>query len=107
MEREQSPIVIVLECRINLVFHVVGLAAKLVAQVGYVHRLAVFILARESNLAGLGLPLPCVGDVHSGKLRAPRISDRFNLPERIETVGLSDLFYNRRTRLCPGSSSKD
>src|SRR6266478_3486121 len=78
MEGEQKPIVIVVETRIDFIFHGVGLAAELGAHIG--------------NLDGLGLPNPRAGEIHSRELCIPRVADRINLPERIETIRFGDLF---------------
>src|SRR5882762_7417993 len=92
MEGEQKPIVIVDESGIDFVFYGVGLAAELGAQVGSLDRLTVLVLSLVGDFVGLGLPLPRTGDTYSGELRVPRITDRFNLPERIKAIGLGNLF---------------
>ena len=63
MEREQEPIIIVGETRIDFIFHDVGLAAELGAHVCDLDRFAVFILPLIGDLAGLGLPIPRAGNI--------------------------------------------
>src|SRR5664280_1996509 len=107
MEREHQPIIIVDETRIDVVLHVRRLAAELRAQIRNLHRLAVLIFSLVGDLAGLGFPDPCSRDIDAWKLCAPGIADRFDLPKRIETIDLGKLLDNWRTRLRPGSCSKD
>ncbi len=92
MQGEQKPIVIVDERRIDFVFYRVGLAAEFGPQIGNLDRLAVFILPLVRDLVGLGLPNPRMGEIHSGELCVPRITNCFNLPERIKAIGLGNLF---------------
>src|ERR1700757_1785181 len=100
MEGEEKPIVIVDESRIDFIFHGVGLAPELGAYVGNLDRFALFILPLVGNLVGLGLPLPRVSKFeYSGDFPIPGVADRFDLPKRIETIGLGDLFENWRALL--------
>ncbi len=109
MEGEQEPIVVVLESRIDLVFHVGGRAVHLIPVVANLHRLAFLIFSFEGNRTGLGLPRPRPRHIHfqGRKIQIERIADRFNLPVRINPIGLGKLFDNGWARLCPGGCSKD
>src|SRR6202040_2311577 len=107
MQGKQKPIVIVIETRIDIILHIVRLAAELGAQVRSLDRLAVFILPLIGDLIRLRLPNPRTGDIHSGELCVPGIADRFNLPKRIDTISLGNLFNNWRTALSPGGCSEE
>src|SRR5438445_13200218 len=108
MEGEQQPVVIIHERRLYLVFHGVGLAVELRAQVGNFDWLTILIRSLEGNLAGLGLPLPNVRKLEeSWDLTAPGVADGVDLPERIKAIGLGNLFYHRRALLCQGRCSKE
>ena len=106
MEREERPIIVVDEGRLNVIFHVGGRAVQLRAKVCYLHRLAVFIFRFIGHLPGLGLPLPGTTEIQfqGRELQVERIADRFNLPIRIKPIGLGKLFDNGWARLCPGSA---
>ena len=108
MEGEQKPIIIVDESRLDFIFHIVGLAAELGACVGNLDRLAVFIRSFKGDFAGLGLPLPDVRKLEeSGDFPVPGVADRIDLPKRIETISLGDLFENWRARLRPEVAASD
>src|SRR5215210_3161040 len=89
MQGEQKPIVVVDETRIDFVFYGFRWAAELGAQVGNLDRLTVFILSLVGDLVGLGLPNPRTRDIHSGELCVPRITDCFDLPERVKAKVLA------------------
>jgi len=107
MEREEQPILIVDETRVDVVLHIGRLFVQLRANVCSLDGLAVLILSFERDLPGLGLPNPCTGEIHSGELSVEGVADRINLPERIKTIGLGNLFGNRRALLRAGGYSKD
>ena len=84
VKREQKPVIVIDEGRLDFVFHLVGLAAKLRAVVRNLHRLAVFVRTLVGDFAGLGLPLPLVSDFEQARYFAiPRVADRFDLIPRI------------------------
>src|SRR5947209_17517769 len=104
MERKDQPIVIVDESRFDFVLHAVGLAAELRLDVTDLDRLTIFILSFIRDIAALGFPLPLVSKFEDSRnFPIPRVTNRFNLPIRIETVCLGDLFKNWRALLRPGS----
>src|ERR1700755_1885738 len=109
MQGKQKPIIVVDERRLNLFIHVDRLAVELRLKIGRLYRIAVPILSLIGNLAGLRLPLPHVRSLEkSGDLTVPCIADRLDFPERIETIGLGNLFENWWTILCPaGAWSND
>src|SRR6266498_243856 len=108
MEGEQKPIIVVDESRLDLVLHLVGLAAELRAVVRDFNRLASLICTFKGNLAGLGLPLPLVRSFEeSGDINTPGVADRFDLVIGIETVGLGDLFNDWVALLRPGICRKE
>src|SRR5207253_5263305 len=108
MEREQNLIIVVDEARVDLIFHGVGLTAKVGAYIGNVDRLTVFIRPFVADFAGLGLPLPLVRSFEeSGNFPVPGVPDGLNLVPRINSVGLGNLVENWRAlwRLRPGGWS--
>jgi hypothetical protein len=96
MEGEQKPIVIVDETRIDFVFHHVGLAVELGAQVSNLNWLTVFVLSLIGDFVGLRLPLPGTRDIHCSELKVEGVPDCFDLVERIKTVGLGDSLVNEQ-----------
>src|SRR5215469_4811784 len=108
MEGEQKPIIVVDESRFDFLLNLVGLAAKLRAVVGDLHRLALFVLPLESDLAGLRLPLPAVGEFEDpGDFPSPGITDRLDLIPRIDTVSLRNVFENWRAVLRPRGGGQE
>src|SRR5580704_328490 len=101
MEGEHKPVITVDEFRVDFVFHVVGLAAELRAHI--TDLLESIEWSPERDLAGLGLPLPRLGDIHSRELYVKGITDRFDLPQRVETIRFGDLFENWRAGQRSGS----
>ena len=104
MEWKDQPIVIVYESRFDFILHAVGLAAELRLDVTDLDWPTVFVLSFIRDLAALGFPFPLVSKFEdSGNFSIPRVTNRFNLSIRIETVCLGDLFENWRALLRPGS----
>src|SRR6185369_16554334 len=104
---KQDPIVIVNEGWFDFILHLVRLSVELRAVVRNLDRLAVLTHAFKGDLASLGLPLPLVSNLEeSCDFSIPCVADRLNLVPRIDSVGLSDLFENRRALLRPGTASK-
>src|SRR4051794_15099361 len=91
MEREQQPVVIVDERRIDFVLHIIRLAVQLRTQIGDLYGLTVLIFSFIGDLILLWLPNPWMRDIHSGKLGVPRIANRFDLSELIKPIGSGDL----------------
>src|SRR5690349_18594310 len=92
MEGEQKPVVIIDESRVDVRFHIRRLAVELRAKIGSLYGLAVLIFSFIGNFVGLGFPNPRPSDAHTGELCVPRIANRFDLSERVKTVGLGNLF---------------
>src|SRR5262249_33251287 len=104
MEGEDDPIVVVDEGRLDHVLHGVGFLVELPPKVRGLQWVAVLVFAVEGDLVLLGLPDPGTGDVLSGQLEAERVANRLDLLERIQTIGLGELFGDGWARLRPGSS---
>src|SRR5262249_53554519 len=86
MKREQEPIIIVHESRIDFVLDGVGQAAKLRTDVCGLYGLAVLILSFIRDLPGLGLPNPRPGDIHARELYVEGVADRINLPVGVKAI---------------------
>src|SRR5438093_3287513 len=106
MKGEEQPILIVDEGRVDFVLHDGRLAAELRAQVRKLHRLARLVFPLVGDLVGLGLPDPRSREFDPGEVGVERIADTLDVPERIEAIGLADLFGNWRSLLSPGACSK-
>src|SRR5439155_13411765 len=106
MKGEEQPILIVDEGRVDFVLHDGRLAAELRAQVRKLHRLARLVFPLVGDLVGLGLPDPRSREFDPGEVGVERIADTLDVPERIEAIGLTDLFGNWRSLLSPGACSK-
>src|SRR5205823_7970246 len=77
-----------------------GIRGKLVTGVQTCALPIFFVLSFIRDLAALGFPLPLVSKFEdSGNFPIPRVTNRFNLSIRIETVCLGDLFENWRALL--------
>ncbi len=107
MQREEQPILIVDETRVDVVLHIGRFAVQLSANVCSLYGLAVLIFSFIRDLPGLGLPNPRTGEIHSGELCVEGVADRINLPERVKAIGLGNLFGNGRALLRAGRYSKD
>src|SRR6266550_1749949 len=106
MKGEEQPILIVDEGRVDFVLHDGRLAAELRAQVRKLHRLARLVFPLVGDLVGLGLPDPRSREFDPGEVGVERVADTLDVPERIEAIGLADLFGNWRSLLSPGAWSK-
>src|SRR5215467_12656429 len=100
MKREDQPIIIVGETGIDLLLHVVRLAAKLRAHVRHLDRLAVLVFTLVGDSVSFGLPGPGPRDFEYRKVEG--VADSINLPERIQAISLGKFFHDWRTFLRPG-----
>ena len=107
VKREDQPILIVHECRIDFALYGIALAAELRALIGDLHRFAFLIFPLVRNRAGLRVPFPRVRKCDTRKFQIEGVADSLDLPKRIEAVGLGDLFGNRWALLRPRRRSED
>src|SRR5580704_2644699 len=83
MERENQPIIVVDESRLDFVFHVGWRAAELIPVVGDLYRLAVLIFSLVRDLPGLGFPSPGMRKIQfeSRDDQVEGIADRVDLSQ--------------------------
>ena len=107
VQREEQPILIVDECRIDFVLYGIALAAELRALIGNLDRFAFLIFPIVRDRVDLRVPFPRARKFGTGKFHAPDVADSFDLPKRIEVVGLGHLFGNRWALLRPRRRRED
>src|SRR5437588_8600731 len=109
MQREDQPIIVIDESRLNFVLHVGRRAVDLRPDISRLDRLAILIFSLVRDFASLGFPNPGTGEIQiqSGESYVKGIADRINLPKRIQAIGFGKLFDNGWARLRLGSCSKD
>src|ERR1041384_393906 len=99
MQRKQQPIVIVDKRRVDFVLHIIRLAVSWRANLRSLYWFAMLILSLKGNLSCLWFPHPRTRKIHTGKLRVPRVSDRFHFSEFIKAIRFGKLFANGGRRL--------
>src|SRR5258708_12973791 len=92
MKREDQPILIVDETRIDIFLDVVRLAAELRTYVCNLHRIACLVFPLIGDAVGFGLPGPRPGEFESGNVYVEGVADRLDLSPRIDTIRLRDFF---------------
>src|SRR5262245_21192391 len=107
MEREDDPVVVVDERRVDLVLYGVRFLIEVSLKVGDLQRLAILVFALVGDSARLGLPDPGTVDILSAQREIERVAHRLDLPEGIQAIGFGELFGDGRVHLRPGSSRKD
>src|SRR5258708_13063418 len=113
MQREEQPILIVEEKRIDLVLYDIALAAELRTLIGNLQRFAFLIFPLEGHRTGLGVPFPVASNFNSARpsiesLHVPRnfcvpsVADPLHYPKRIAFLSLALLTsYPRATSTPP------
>src|SRR6202051_4394490 len=88
MEREERPIIVVDESRLDFIFHVGRRGVELRAEIGNLDRLAVLVFSFVGDFSGLGLPLPGQreGQLESRGLDVEGGAGCINLPARIKAI---------------------
>src|SRR5258708_19290265 len=97
MQREEQPILIVEEKRIDLVLYDIALAAELRTLIGNLQRFAFLIFPLEGHRTGLRVPFPDARNFNSARpsierLHVPRnfsfpsLADSLHLPNPLEPV---------------------
>ena len=105
MQREEQPILVIEENRIDLL-DVIALAAELRALIGNLHLFAFLSFPLKRDRVRLRVPFPLAGNCDSArpsierfflprKLGVPGVADALDLPKSIEAVGLGHLFGER------------
>src|SRR5262249_61639813 len=93
MQRQDQPILIVDESRIDLGLYGIALAVELRALVGNLHRVAFLVLSLVGDRVGFWMPFPRSGRDEARNTEG--VADGLDLPKRIETVGLVHLLCDR------------
>src|SRR5205814_375068 len=107
VEREDQPILIIDECRIDFVLYGIALAAELRTLIGSLHRFAFLVFPLVRNRIGLRVPFPRARKFDAGKFRVEGVADPLDFPKRVKAVGLGHLFGNRWALLRPRRRGED
>src|ERR1700751_5330131 len=92
MEREQQPVLIIGEFRIDLLRYDIALAGELRPLIGNLYRLAFLVFSFVRDPVSLRAPFPRARNLATGSVHIKGVADGLNLSEQIKAVGLGDLF---------------